>query len=375
MLLRKRILVMSIILQLILLVPISHGLASDDNNYPYILTEIAQIDTNYFAYDIEIVENIAYIANADFTRVEPGELVIVNVTDPTNPMKLSSYQNSQGFPADICVKNGLAFIADQVNGLEIINVTNLLNPQKIVTNPTNTTMAVSVAIIDDIAYVADLISDIHIINITDPFNLRRLNLVSLGGACAGIEIVDNFAYVIDHRAHLSGLKILDINNILNVVEVGSYMPNADFVYPYIYNELAIVVNHQLDTGEVRILNISNPSNIQELSQFKGESIGQKCSVVNQTLCMTDSDFGIKLLDISNPAEPFVIGKYNDDSGIAFDAKIINNIIFVADGPDGLEILQIETNTKTIQGFNYSLVFLSFIFIIAYSFKRRRFIQK
>jgi hypothetical protein len=367
-------LVMTIILQLVLLVPISHGLASDDTNYPYILTELAQIDTNYFAYDIEVVDNIAYIADADFTWVEPGELVIVNVTDPSNPVKLSSYSNSQGFPCDICVKNDLAFIADQINGLEIINITDPLNPQKIVTNPTNTTMTVGVAIIEDIAFVADLISDIHIINITDPFNLRRLNLVSLVGACASIEIVDNFAYVIDHRASLSGLKILDISNILNVVEVGSYMPNADFIHPYISNELVIVVNHQLNTGEVRILNISNPSNIQELSQFKGESVGQKCSVVNQTLCMTDSDFGIKLLDISNPAEPFVIGEYFDDSGIAFDAKIINNIIFVADGPDGLEILQMETTTNTIQGYNYSLVFLSFIFIITYSFKRRRFVH-
>lgn len=343
MLLRKRILLMSILLQVVLLVPVTQGSANADNNYQYILTELAQVDTNFFAFDIEIVDNIAYIADADFISSNPGGLVIVNVSDPMNPVKLSSYYDSQGFPSDICIKDGLAFVADRSDGLEVINVTDPLNPQEIETGYTDASMVDGVKVLGDVAFIADNPTGLHIVNITNPSNLTRINRVSLLGACVAVEIADNFAYVIDHRSIQSGLIIYNISNIHSIVEVGNYMPYADFIHPYVHNGLVIVANHQLNAGELRILNISNPSDIHELSQFKGEGDAQKSRVVNQTLCMTDSDFGIKLLNISNPSEPFVIGKYNDDSGVAFDAQIIGDIIFVADGSDGLEIIQISRN--------------------------------
>lgn len=333
---------MSILLQVVMLIPVTHGSANDDDNYQYILTELAQVDTN-FAFDIEVIENMAYIADADFIGSNPGGLVIVNVSDPTNPMKLSSYYDGQGFPSDICIRDGLAFIADRNDGLELINITDPLNPREIATGYTDASMVEGVKVIGDIAFIADSLSGLHIVNITNPYNLTRINRVSLLGACVAVEIADNLAYVIDHRTIQSGLKIFDISDIHSVVEVGSYMPYADFIHPHIYNDLAIVANHGLDTGELRILNISNPTNIQELSQFKGKDVAQKSYAVNQTLCMTDSSFGIKLLNISNPSDPFVIGKYCDESGVAFDSQLIGDIVFVADGSDGLEIIQISRN--------------------------------
>ena len=47
-----------------------------------------------------------------------------------------------------------------------------------------------------------------------------------------------------------------------------------------------------------------------------------------------------------------------------------DLIFVADGEDGLEILQSEITTKIIPGFKYAHVFFPFVLIILFSRKKR-----
>ncbi|MFX1252778.1 MAG: LVIVD repeat-containing protein [Promethearchaeota archaeon] len=342
MLQRNRIVLVIILFQVFLLVPNSL-VSANTTNYLYELTELAQLATNGLAYDLESVGDLVYIT--DMNENNPEGLVIVDVSNPADPLKLGSYYDGEGRPLDVYIKDHLAFVADEFDGLEIINVTDPQNPQKIGEYTDggdyhDDLYAAEVEIKDSCAFVADVHGGFHIVNITDPTNPRKINFVSTGEGCDGIKIAENFAYVVSTA---SGLIIFDISNINNVVQMGSYTPSPGFIFPYIYNDLAIVSNHLSNTGEIRILNVSNPSNIRELSQFKGEGIAQRVQVVNQTLYMADGLFGIKLLNISDPTNPFIIGKYGDGSGLAHDVAVKGNIAFVADSRDGLEILEISKN--------------------------------
>ncbi len=60
---------------------------------------------------------------ADFER----GLVIINVSDPANPVFAGAY-NTDGYSDDVCLSGNNAFLADRDQGLQIINIANPANP-------------------------------------------------------------------------------------------------------------------------------------------------------------------------------------------------------------------------------------------------------
>ncbi|MHA1137456.1 MAG: hypothetical protein ACTSSE_13305 [Candidatus Thorarchaeota archaeon] len=48
-----------------------------------------------------------------------------------------------------------------------------------------------------------------------------------------------------------------------------------------------------------------------------------------------------IVDVSNPATPTLMGSYYD-GGNSKDVCVVGDIIYVADGADGLEIVQMST---------------------------------
>ena len=59
--------------------------------------------------------------------------------------------------------------------------------------------------------------------------------------------------------------------------------------------------------------------------------------------IADRDDGVEVLDVSTPTAPIEIAGYLD-GGSAAGVHVVGNLIYVADGENGLEILQIEINT-------------------------------
>ncbi len=61
---------------------------------------------------------------------------------------------------------------------------------------------------------------------------------------------------------------------------------------------------------------------------------------------------MKVIDVSNSANPTLVGQFND-GGSAYDLQVIDDLAYVADGLDGLEILNVTdlTNPRQIGEFN------------------------
>ncbi len=320
---------------------VTSGMAN--SNYVVSCEEISQIDTGGGAWDITISDNYAYVCDA--LDNSPGGLVIVDISDPTNPIQIGSYFDS-GSPHEVTVRDNIAYVADFTDGLEILNVSDPSNPVEIGSYTIENMYTTSIKVFGDYAYVGDIhhgLFKLDINNLSDPVEVGRIPFYS----CPSIDISSDFLITINHQEFYSGLEICDP---IDLSRLGGYTPaNTDFINPVLQQNLVIVVNHHQDTGEVQIINITDPRNPVLESKYMGDSIAQKCFVDGDLLYVSCSDAGIDIVDISNPAQPKKIGFYSDNSGSAFDLYVKDDIAYVADGDDGLEIIQMtfkETTTTT-----------------------------
>ena len=107
------------------------------NQTDYALKESSQFDTGYgYPVDVEVVDNLA------FTVAPRGGLFIFNVSDPVHPILIGSYDEPKnitednywstdgGLSSGLTFKDNLIFLGDGLNGLIILNVSNPTNPQK-----------------------------------------------------------------------------------------------------------------------------------------------------------------------------------------------------------------------------------------------------
>jgi hypothetical protein len=112
-----------------------------------------------YPQNVYVVPKYAYLTNG-----EDG-LVIINVTDKTNP-KIISTQDTPGFAVNLTVNAATVYIADG-RGLEIIDVSDPQRPFLMGGCPTPG-WAHNVCVVDNYAYVADSWAGLKIFNISSP---------------------------------------------------------------------------------------------------------------------------------------------------------------------------------------------------------------
>jgi len=99
-------------------------------------TSVFNIHVNYTIYDVQIVDQIAYLAvSADNSYVElPGApfraLYIVDISDPYNPVEMAVYSQVGLYATDLTVDNDIVYLSQANWGISLINVNNKSHPVK-----------------------------------------------------------------------------------------------------------------------------------------------------------------------------------------------------------------------------------------------------
>jgi uncharacterized secreted protein with C-terminal beta-propeller domain len=163
------------------------------------------------AYDVKVVGNRAYVAAAG------GGLVILDVSDPANPVPMGGY-DTRGQARAIAVSGTVAYLADYTNGLQIIDVSNPARP-KLLRRYVTSGYATDVAVLDGIAYVADGYAGLEIIDVSNPLRPVRLGGYQASGYALCVNVSGSVAYVTDDDA---GLQIIDVSNPASPVRLGGY---------------------------------------------------------------------------------------------------------------------------------------------------------
>jgi len=113
---------------------------------------------------------------------------------------------------------------------------------------------------------------------------------------------------------------------------------------------------------LRILDISNPANPNEIGFYDTPDCACYVTVSGNYAYVADSDSGLRIIDISDPASPTEAGyKVFDNGGFAQSVAVSGCYAYVADGSEGLRIIDIsnpESPTEAgyyYQAYGYSVV--------------------
>ncbi|NHK30194.1 MAG: hypothetical protein FK730_02505 [Asgard group archaeon] len=187
----------------------------DDINNPISLGNNSQ-GSLYAPLRIERKDDLIYAAT------QFDDLVVYNVSDPSNITIVGSYENptSGAYGIDLCIVDNLVYLADRNGGLVILNISNPNNPVKI--GETYSGEFVNAVVVhNNVAYINCVGEEPHkiaIIDVTDPTNPQLIT--ELEGIFANINelIIENNCLYVASRI----LRIYNITQPANPIEIASY---------------------------------------------------------------------------------------------------------------------------------------------------------
>lgn len=333
---RHKIIILAVSIVIIVVTSVAVPLIIYSNNPSFNTQKLSQFNTGGTAVDVLVVDDIAYVVDtADNT---PGGLRIINVSDPIHPYMLGSYYEA-GRLISVDVAGNIAYLANTLVGLEIVNVSDPSNPIKI-DQYTGSGAVYDVQVIGEIAYVADWSRGLVILNVSDPSNVREIARYIIPGACIQLSISNNLAIITDHLSLYTGIKVINVEDPHNPVQVGNHAHNdVDFWNPFLYGDYVYIGNHGIGGGELRILDMNDPSDIVQAGLYDDGGSVNSIFVKGTIAYLADNEKGLMVVDVSNPSNPVKIAQFFD-GGHAIDVYVVEDIVYIAAREDGLKIIKL-----------------------------------
>lgn len=136
----------------------------------------------------------------------------VDITDPTRPTVVGVYDSSI-IGAGIAVRDSLAYVAEDWEGLRILNISDPTHPVQVGHLPMPA-YATDIAILGDYAYIADLPwtgdSGLVIVNISDPSNPWKAGCFRVDSGVSRVAVQGRYIYITGF--YNARLQILDASN-------------------------------------------------------------------------------------------------------------------------------------------------------------------
>ncbi len=318
-------------------------------------------------YDVVVDGNYAYCA------FQSG-LVILDISDPSNPDSVSSLYMPSGCSA--VEKSGdYVFLACGSSGVTVVDVT---NPSTPIVNNNILTLSYSsgLLIVDSILYSHQSGSgtaSIELINISDPLNLSRIgtypspaydiyvrdtlvfaakqygllilnvadpsNPDSIGFTNENlswgyaISVSDNFAYVVDYSAH--GIVVYDITNptspaFIDSMYIGNYTRDI-----YTNDTIAIIAS-----DHTKFMNISDPSNITEISHLS-YNYSEHITAGNGMCYLSGTSSDMQIVDFSDVSSPIILSHYPDVHGFSYGIFANDTLAYLPSFTGGFQIIDVS----------------------------------
>jgi|GEM_PF-6771868 len=262
-----------------------------------------------------------------------------NPNSPAGGLAPASSQggfDTAGDAKNIVVTNGYAYVADGANGLVILNVSNPQKPVLVGSYDTAGT-ANDVAVTTNYAYVADGINGLVIISITNKAAPTLVGWTNTPGSAEGIAVQSNYVYLADGT---NELMIIDVKTNASPKIMkdtsGSLRTMHDV---FVRGSLAYLAMNET----VWRFNVANPAapaanGAANLATWNITGIHGNGALVVAAAGAN----GVKIMNTNL----IVLGSYNTD-GIASGVFVTSNYVYVADGTNGLVVLNISNPTNPV----------------------------
>jgi len=213
---------------------------------------------------LKVVENFAYL-----TEPSHGNFSILNVEDPFVPSEVVSF-NYDGFTGepvkanDIEIRKNAVFLAGSNKGLTVVDITEPTAPKLIVSYDEIVGLR-GICIIDTFAFVTNG-EGLGIVGISDgpTYKLSEVGFLKTDGFANDVQVIDGFAYIANGEG---GFVIANVLDPKNPFIVGKYMlkgKTSDFCNLYVKDELAFIAD---ETFGLRVIDISDPRLPREVGRY------------------------------------------------------------------------------------------------------------
>jgi hypothetical protein len=182
------------------------------------------------------------------------------------------------------------------------------------------------------AYVADWDSGLQVVDITDPEDPQIIGEVDtpfydLGGGAYGVDIAGSYALVANAYTGLLTIDITDphVPQIVNTMDL-----NLSAEAVVVSNDLAYVTTGHGEwsilrssiPGTLKVIDINDPVNPQVLGSVNMNCVGRDLVISGSHAYITGRGEGFQVIDITNPAEPLLVGGSLPSHGVIVTANSV-----------------------------------------------------
>ncbi len=238
-------------------------------------------------------------------------LLILDITDPSNPCFVGSYDNVDFHGWGLNVEGDYAFITDgyhhDYGGLTIINISEPGDPYLVqhVTAPHETRDVVAY---NSYAYVSSGYGGLRIIDIDPPEQAHEVSYLSTDNAhhfCLEYP----FIFLGDWSG---GLRIIDVSHaydpeIISIINPGSFTYNC-----YLLGSLVFITNKDIGLLIYDVTNPEDPSLVSSYRSARMTSTTGGVRVNGRFAYVTGPFDGLTVIDVSDPSNCVEVGYYDPE---------------------------------------------------------------
>jgi hypothetical protein len=168
----------------------------------------------------------------------------------------------------------------------------------------------------------------------DAWNVEFVGQIGGGSSPYAITINGNFAYM----SVGNYIQILDITNPylplwggrIHILPLGleDLVASGNFLYVAAWN------------FGLKVIDVSDPANPIEIGSLDSPGSALGISISGIYAYLADGDYGLVIINISDPTQPFMVGSI-DTPGTAYDVVVSGNYAYVVDDAKGLRVINIS----------------------------------
>lgn len=288
----------------------------------------------FFPYmHVQVSGNLAYAGGYE-------ALDAIDLSMPTTPTLTNTYEFSAG---DFQVVDSRAYLASASDGLQILDIDSKANPV-LLGSYSLLGMLGDLQAQPPYLYTTSGAQRLQVFDITHPDAPALLTANSVYGGGQDLQVIENFAYF---NRQSYGIEIYDVTEPITPVVLGSYNPDHHGTYTALtvsgdYAYIGELLGGDRATG-INVVNISTPAIPEYVSTVDNVSGSgpQAMKVVGNLIYTAAGNGGLVIVDVANPAQPQVIGRYSNVWAHAVDVVGTLAYVIVDNAPEDLLILDIS----------------------------------
>ncbi|MCC6395776.1 MAG: T9SS type A sorting domain-containing protein, partial [Bacteroidetes bacterium] len=296
-----------------------------------------------------LVRDVEASGGLVFVATDKAGVRIIDVSSPENPTEVSSIATG-GNPLSIRVQGTRVYVAADTAGVMILDVTDPANPY-VLSLLAIEPFACDVALSNSLLLVATGDSTIAFFDVSDPAEPMAIAHYPLPGGFAAVSLdaSDGLAYVASRSTSpalvwYGRLHVLDIHDPLNTIETGSLTLPGDWSssgrHVLVRDTLAFV-SYVSDVGNgLVIASTATPAAPKRIAQLHDEDAHSVCPH-GSTLYVANGIHGVKIMDITTPESPSLIGVYGT-ADRSMDVVVSNQRAYLASATNGIRVLDLST---------------------------------